>query len=157
MKNKNKKLTYAFIPVVIAIWGYVFYNLFGSKGSDDKTINFRKVNPTEQISPLPLDSFSILADYRDPFLGNMVENENRVKTGSGVAAPVIKGNTPWPKVTYFGRIKNQTNNKQLILIQINGKQRRMQLNQETDGITLMKISRDSVQVKFNKELKYIKR
>ncbi|MBI2269772.1 MAG: hypothetical protein HYU69_05370 [Bacteroidetes bacterium] len=152
-------MTYLMVPVVIAIWAYVFYSIFGNKDKPDKDLlhpaNAARLNNT---TGQPVDTFSIKADYRDPFLDKLMGGE-QPKSASAIKTPPVKVQplTTWPQVAYFGIIKNQTGNKQLALLQINGKQSRMQLNQMAGDITLMKITKDSVQVKFGKEMKYVRR
>lgn len=147
------------VPVVIAIWAFVFYNIFGKKDKPDNdslhSANTTRLNNTTQQ---PVDTFSIKADYRDPFLDKLMAGD-QPKSVSVIKAPSVKVQTvtAWPQLAYFGIIKNQTGNKQIALLQINGKQSRMQLNQMAGEITLMKITKDSVQVKFGKEMKYVRR
>lgn len=147
------------VPVVIAIWAYVFYNIFGNKDKPDNdslhSANTTRLNNTTQQ---PVDTFSIKADYRDPFLDKLMTGDQPKSVSVVKTSPIkVQPLTAWPQVAYFGIIKNQTGNKQLALLQINGKQSRMQLNQMTGEITLMKITRDSVQIKFGKEMKYVRR
>ncbi len=158
---KNKKVTYLLVPVVIAIWLYVFYTLFWNKDKTNiGTVPFTNSARQSKLMQIPLDTFSISAAYRDPFLDRnyVSERTTNIPTHVVKAVPVtIQATTAWPKIAYFGIIKNQTGNKQLALLQINGKQRRVQLNESIDEIQLITTTKDSVQVKFGKELKYVKR
>lgn len=155
---KNKKMTYLMMLAVLVIWGYFFYTMFGSKdGGDINKMKASIIKLSEDTTQLPIDSFSILAAYRDPFLDKMAEGVKPASSSILKTPPTKKPETAWPQIAYFGLIKNQTSNKQLILMQINGKQHRIQLNQIVDELTLMKITRDSVQVKFGKQMKYVKR
>ncbi len=155
---KNKKLTYILLPVVIGIWAYLFYSFFLKlKGSDDNIVFKKDFIPSLTLEKLAVDTFSIEPNYRDPFLDKSAEVQKTVKTTP--ANVIVTKNTGmgWPKLVYSGIIKNQTGNKQLALIQINGKQNRIQLNQIIDGVSITKITRDSILVKFGKESRWIRR
>jgi type II secretory pathway component PulC len=156
---KNKKATYLLMPIVIGIWIYVFYVLVGNKDKgNNNTLHFSNGVQNKRKKQMLVDSFSINANYRDPFLDVLTATDRTEKSTSFKAQPVkAQPVVGWPKIAYLGIIKNQTGNKQLTLIQIDGKQNRMQLNQQVNGLTLIKITKDSIQVKFNKEMKYVKR
>lgn len=148
------------VPVVFAIWVYVFYTLFGNKEKPDDAHHFVNSIPSIKVKEIPVDTFSIVSNYRDPFLDRNYISERTTNKSTPVVKPTpvtIQAVTAWPKIAYFGIIKNQTGNKQLALLQINGKQHRLQLNESVNEITLLKVTKDSVEVKFGKELKYIKR
>lgn len=145
--------------VVVAIWAYVFYTIFGNKDKPDKDLPYSAtIAKSNSVAKNVVDTFSIKADYRDPFLDKLVASE-QPKSSFPIKAALVKvqANTTWPQISYFGIIKNQTGNKQLALLQINGKQNRMQVNQMVGDITLLKLTKDSVQVKFGKETKYVRR
>ena len=153
---KNKKVIYfVLIPIVIAIWGYMIYE-FISFGSTDNTIqapNNFSVPHLENAGP---DTFSISADYRDPFLGKPVEEKNS-STPKVKAPPTVKAELPWPKITYGGVIKNQKSSKQLYLVQVSGNDHIMREGDAAEDVQLAKAWKDSIQVLFQKEKKVVRK
>jgi hypothetical protein len=157
---KNKKLLYILFPAVLFIWGYIFYEIFGSKGnSNGDDMNLNDFSKTEHVSSLP-DTFSIHPDYRDPFLEESIhKNEGSVKYHSvGLAnnSKQVKAETNttvWPVIIYTGIIKNQKSSKQLVMIQISGQSIIMAKGEKSGMIELTKISKDFIEMQFGKEKK----
>ena len=159
---KNKKLLYVLIPAVLLVWGIIIYKIVapGSGGDDTsplKNNEFITSSSTEILN----DTFSINPNYRDPFLGKSIKktipSENKV---SNVTIPtVIKKTTEptikWPSVIYAGLIKNKKSNKQLVLIQINGQSSSIKVGEIINGIELINIFKDSIEVKFGNEKKFV--
>lgn len=67
---KNKYAPYILAPILILVWGMIFYKIYQAMQGDD--YNFT----TPPVRQLPLlsdssqaQSFALLLDYKDPFLG----------------------------------------------------------------------------------------
>jgi hypothetical protein len=159
---KNKKLTYFLLPLVILIWGIIIYKIIiNLKGNNDDFI----VNPVKtQNSPsfLPPDTFNLISNYRDPFLGNMADNfsdGNDISMSDNNDYIIIDPSEgiPWPKFVYCGIIKNNEVNKEVIIVRINGKEYLMTVNDIIENVKLVKVFKDSIKVTFNKESKYIRK
>ena len=74
-KMKGKKGVYIMLPLVLGIWVMIIYKVY-------KTINGNKENPVFQIqdglvtsAKHELDTFIIVASYRDPFLDKIVSEQ----------------------------------------------------------------------------------
>ena len=63
----------------------------------------------------------------------------------------------WPSITYEGMIKNQTSSRQLALLIINGESHFMKIDDQINGVEVLKIYKDSVQVVFEKIKRMIKK
>ncbi len=61
----------------------------------------------------------------------------------------------WPDILYTGRMVNQSTNKSLVSLTINGKEWIFNIGDQKDNITLLKTYDDSVKVKYEQETKYI--
>lgn len=165
---KNKKLTFVLIPLVLALWGTILYRIFhvvnGDKDSDRITENAIVESAGSALLP---DTFSIHPDYRDPFgakrINKVVFSENKVSAAS--RNTIIKNEplrtaisiTPWPTLTYSGLIKNQKSNVQLAMVQINGQASIMKTGDIISGVELLKIVRDSIEVKFRAERRFVRK
>ena len=159
---KNKKLTYFLIALVVFVWGLIFYNIFkgvfnGNKNYVIANIQKKKVKDII-ITP---DTFTIKANYRDPFLTKTyVAKKTKKKI---VKKPVIKKPIEpkppirWPVIKYLGSIKNQKTNKEVAIININGKEKLISVGDTVTGVRLLKIYGDSVQVVYQKEKKVIRK
>ena len=155
---KNKKLLYILIPATLALWGAILYKIVVGVNGKEEAFPINQMNaPVENNETLP-DTFNISGNYRDPFIAGKKEKVNS-NTGEipvtkiKVAAPVAI--SQWPNIVYGGMIKNQQSSKQLVLILINGQSNFMKMGDIANGIELTKVFRDSIEVQFLKEKKFI--
>jgi hypothetical protein len=158
---KNKKMLYVLIPAVLLVWGMIIYKIVSPVSGGDNITGlqnnqFALSSTTEILN----DTFSINPNYRDPFLGKTTKKSNpsENKESNADIDPIKKNtatSTKWPSLIYGGMIKNQKSNKQLVLIQINGQSSSIKLGEVINGIELIKIFRDSIEVRFGKENKFV--
>ena len=154
---KNKKLLYVLIPAVILVWGAIIYKVVMGLGGNEDT-SFQKIEMAEIHSTDVLnDTFSINPSYRDPFSGKQIKKI--VTTGQPtikkiVAPPVIAN---WPSIIYGGIVKNQKSNKQLVLVSINGQSTMLKIGESYNNVELLKVFKDSIEVKFGKEKRFVKK
>ena len=138
------------------IWGTVIYRIFKTVRKED-TVQIKPVESKPGFFSLP-DTFSIVADYRDPFLGKRVLPQSPKK----VTTPVVKPKpepmvsmVKWPAVSYSGIIKNKSTDKELALVKIDQKEFIMRTGEVMQGVQLSKIFKDSIVVLYQKEKKVI--
>ncbi|MBW8050715.1 MAG: hypothetical protein FVQ77_10360 [Cytophagales bacterium] len=161
---KNKKLTYFLIVLLVFIWGLIFYKIFVGvfDGSNNYVIANIQKKPVKDII-ITSDTFTIKANYRDPFLAQTYSNVAKKTKKKIVTKPVIKKPIEavlpirWPVIKYLGSIKNQKTNKEVAMININRKEKLISVGDTVTGIRLLKIYGDSVQVVYEKEKKVIKK
>ena len=153
---KNKKAVYFLLPVVLAIWGMIGYRIFSSLKKKEAVTDSYQVIDTEKNIEGTIDTFSINADYTDPFLHQVVSIEKRP------ASPKVqKENKPiipvaWPDIIFRGIIKNPQAKRQTALIVINGKDYLMKAGEKNENIMLARVFKDSVEVVFGKDKKILK-
>ena len=149
MKNKG---TYILVPLVIIIWAVIGYRLFKYLNADKVEIHEAKKAELHILQQnFTPDTFSILANYRDPFL-NVNNTPARVhKTVGPLSKPVVKSDKPWPAIAYHGLIKNDALNRAYAMISINNKLKNLAVNDEFDGVQVINMNRDSICVSFNME------
>lgn len=164
---KNKKLNYILIPLVIIVWGAIIYRIFNTVGNEPLTYtNQGQMQLNSGNDKEAVDTFRLMLNYRDPFLGKMQNNEN--PSHGAVAkpvtkkapAPVVSTNTQsvvWPSITYGGMIKNQNANKQFVFVQINGNVNIMKAGDVVNSVELLRITTDSIEVSFQNQKKYIRK
>jgi hypothetical protein len=163
--EKKKKLTYLLGIVVIGVWGTILYRVYSSYFSKPKQEKTTEVSSNTLLTLSPVDTFSIAANYRDPFLGKITSTRKR-RTSSGHASKSsatkstvkVKSTPPatkWPKLKYGGMIKNQHSGKLVALFSIDAQSYRMKEGEMNKEILLKEIHRDSVVVEFAEVVKTI--
>jgi len=154
---QNRKAVILLLIVTGVVWGLIVYRIIKTvKGSDTKPI---QVNYTPSAIPHAHDSdtFSLIADYRDPFLDYLEVPKPVYTAPVAVKAPPPppKPNIPFPAVSYLGRVKNHDSQKKVAIMMISKSIRNMSEGDKYNDITLVKLMGDSVQVSFFGEKKII--
>lgn len=163
----KKKINIALILIVLTVWGFVAsktlnqYFFLDKKlvkiGIFDSKLNINKINK---------DTFALGDITRDPFLNKknyiyaLSPSKNpyfKKRSIKKEIKPIIikqKEVLIWPLISYHGYINSKDRNSDLlILININKKLHKLKLNEQTEGITLKKIYKDSIELDFNREKK----
>lgn len=154
------------LPIVLFVWGVVFYQVYVyflsppiyATKSVEKVIN---------IDEIKIDTFSIVANYRDPFLGKIPKqrsfnNNSQISNNGASNTPKRKGSVTvkkttekWPVITYNGMIKNNSSNSKVAIITINGKEHLVKEGLDIKGLKISKIGKAAIKVRFQKENKTI--
>lgn len=128
------------------------YRIFSSLGSGNNTpqaknitVNFKPKAIKEQ------DTFSISSFSRDPFLGTFKVKPVKKRQ----AAPVVKKEITWPAVRYSGLIGSVDSKQQIYFVFVNNVQYLMKLKDEMNGVKLLKASKKSITVSYQKQQKTI--
>jgi hypothetical protein len=157
---KSKKAVYFLLPVVLVVWGLIFYKVFHAVNNSDDRFNYStsQVNFSTGDSSIT-ETFNISGNYRDPFLGKIysdkveVKTDTKKETGPAKAKQVMQ----WPVVRYGGMLGNEKNGNLLVMIKIHGTNKLMKAGDEFSGVEITKVFHDSVEVKFLKEKKIFKK
>ncbi len=151
---KNKALTYILLIGVGLIWYNVFMRVKSNFTEDEANLALSSnVQPLSEITER--DTFTLKANYRDPFGGAPVEStgpaENLPKE-EVYKPPVQKKPAPvWPKIKYYGLVRNKERNNPLAIVSIDGMQLHLRKGEVVyDEISLKSIARDSIKVSWNK-------
>lgn len=157
---KDKKTIYIMLPVVLLVWAFVFYQLYGYFFSEPHYL----VNETTvkvAYDKIKDDSFTIVADYRDPFLGSRAAERNNHESSSNMnTIPKSKVATNhdkniWPIINYKGMIKNNNSNKRIGIIVINGSEHLVKKGSIINEIAIVEIDKTQIKVRFQNENKII--
>ena len=154
---KNKRIIILLLVLAAGVWGTVIYRIFKTVQRQDYVQAQIPETKSDVLSSLS-DTFSIVADYRDPFLGKRIINQIEKGTTNSVVKPKsvpVATVTKWPAISYSGIIRNKTNPKELALVRIDQKDFLMKAGDVMQGIELSKIFRDSIVVLYQKEKKVI--
>ncbi|MAU27265.1 MAG: hypothetical protein CMH48_09970 [Muricauda sp.] len=141
--KKNKK-TYVLLALVVIIWGVLGFRLV-------KTLNPQKDEITiaenlEPYTPIPIkkrDTFSVSANYRDPFLGTLPKNSQKEKR-SAIQIP----KTPERMISYQGSVSANGSQSRLFFISIDGQQHVFEKGKVIDGVALVWGNDQRIKVRY---------
>jgi type II secretory pathway component PulC len=161
---KSKKSLYILLAAVVIIWGLIIYRIITNVSFSAKQPQIYSNTHQVETKQLVLDSFSIVANYRDPFL----DKRRKLKTTKPVVKktaikkkivekPVKNIIKPNYNIRYKGLIAKQSNNKSLAILSINGKEVLLRYKENYKDLTLLKILKDSVLIGSPNGNFYIKR
>jgi hypothetical protein len=153
----KKKMQYTLLLITCCIWGIFIYRIYMSYGSLGEVISDNSVSVMDDIlTSTTNDTFLLVGDYRDPFLGQQKLKQNIVPIlkPPPIIKPVKK-EAPWPAISYEGMIRNQQNNKLLAALHVNGKNTMLVAGGTFEEVKVCRILKDSIEVMFGKEKKYV--
>ncbi|MEX0274329.1 MAG: hypothetical protein AB3N16_08130 [Flavobacteriaceae bacterium] len=145
---KKSRKTYILLGLVLAIWGVLGFRIV------------KTLNPPEEknevvsgvTADLPVvikkrDTFSIAANYRDPFLGTLPKKQRSAKA-------TAKKETVAPKrtIAYQGSVATNGTKSRLFFVTVDGQQHVFEKGKEIDGVTLIRGSEKSIKVKYNNHI-----
>lgn len=149
------------ITLCVVIYGAIFFKAFWKKEEVDNTpiiaasyTNFDlKINANK-------DSIELYLPTRSPFGEPNKVKKVRSKTQSQKSKNIKKEPTKkqWPRIAYFGFVKNSANNQKLAVVKVNNNLfRKREGDYLDDELKILKAYSDSIIVSYDKDLKTIKR
>ena len=162
---KNKKLVYLLIALTVVVWGLVFYRIFHYVNENETpAVALKDKHAAGDKQGAYADTFKLMLDYRDPFLGNGSANDEDAepkKNNDGhqkekVIAEQKNTNINWPVLYYGGIVKNEGTKNMVIILNINGKSHLMKPGETVKDCKLLNVYHDSASVSFNNEVKTVK-
>ena len=155
MVKKNQK-TYLLLGLVLAIWGILGFRIVKSiSPSESKTapvtsdIDFKPTNLKER------DTFDMLANYRDPFLGTLPKSQ--AKKHINKSTQNKKPELPEKNILYSGYVNDQGSNQKIFFLTVDGQQLMLSKKQEAEGVKLISGSAEKIVVRYNGRTKTIRR
>jgi len=156
---KDKRVLFVLIIAVVVIWGLIGYKLV--VGDFDESIITATIPKDKNIAgELEVESYQLLNNYRDPFQAQRVNysgRRNSVEKNSNQKVSGQKKSTlaDWPTITFGGLIKRKNSKEKVALLKVNASDHLMRMNEEVEGIKVLKIEKDSIQVIYRGEKKVI--
>ena len=157
---KNKKAIYVLLPLVLLIWSLIIYRIVAGTSSGDSFSGTSNAF-SFALEQEKADTFSLVADYTDPFLDHLWEYQEAgaQEAEDPVLEQTVVQSQPvyinWPRVAFSGLVKNQKSNKQVVLVSISDRSHLMKVGDKIDGVSLQKVFADSIVVSYEKEVKTI--
>lgn len=162
---KNKKLMYILLPVTAIVWGLIIYKIISAVSSDEDFVNTNSIPPTIGTKDsIPVREITLLANYRDPFLGKPItkidRTVNNTKRQLNIAPITVANVVPaaiWPQISYVGIIENKKKMSKVAILRIDNSELLLKEKDVSNNILVEKIYKDSIQLVFNKERKIFKK
>lgn len=149
MKNKNK--TYLLLAIVLVVWGILGLKIVGAINPEPNEDHITVI--TEKFVPKAIkkrDTFSIVANYRDPFLGTLPKGTHKKKR----VAPK-KEKLPEKNILYSGSIMDAQTKKRIFFVNIDGQQHMLSKNDAVDEVRLVSGNTNWIKVKYQGKTKTI--
>jgi hypothetical protein len=154
---KNKKAVYFVLALILGIWAVILYRVFNFASSSNDNVDVQSSFVPPVLNSNAADTFSIFANYRDPFLGKTeTPGENKKVKIVPIPKKVVEP-LKWPAITYGGMIKSRKSNAQLCMVVINGQSNFMKEGDGASDILLKKVYKDSIEVVFQKEKRVVRK
>ncbi|WP_257667128.1 hypothetical protein [Parapedobacter tibetensis] len=144
----KKKLTYPLLAVVLVLWGLIFYRIFSGLSGSEPVDPVSKVAPPTEPQREKVEDDSLLLNYRDPFLGNMMEDAIDSADEELYADEYVEPEPyiDWSMVQYYGSVNNTKDGKTVALVSINGREYMLKPGETVDGYTLLSKTGNSIMV-----------
>jgi len=115
---KNKKNIRVLLPIVLVIYGLLFYNFFDALNPDELQLSSQKISAYTPAKVTVRDTFSMVPVTQDPFLGTLYQSGRKERSNKiSKATDVI-----WPQIQYLGIVSDNNSNATVFIVSINGKQ-----------------------------------
>ncbi|KAB5492149.1 hypothetical protein [Flagellimonas hadalis] len=148
--SKNTK-TYILLGLVLVIWGIIGYKLISAFSPDPEPVTFMETTNFKSKNRAQKDTFSLLANYRDPFLGTW--NTSRPKKKQG--APVKKESIEFPNIIYTGLVSGAHTKDHIYFVTIGGSQYLMKRGTQQNGVTLVSGTSKNIRVAYKGVVKTV--
>jgi len=172
MKQKDKKLQYVLLALVVFIWGTLIYNFMSWNGNEEYLISEDyAVLPIKVNQETQRDTFDILLDWSNPFKvgrsgrskstkssSNSTVNTSPRKGYTRPAPPPIPGSKSdkkkavFPKVVYQGYSINDSQITR-VRVKIGEKTKTLKLGGTYEKMTLVAMAKDSISLVWEGERK----
>lgn len=152
---KSKKSLYLLLPAAILLWGYIIFKVIAQTGSNTVHDPKHKVVVGDVEHTQMMDTFKLILNYRDPFLGKAIADKPDnvpIRVPQPVKKEAIpKKNTTWPIIAYSGKITNKKSNKEVYLLTVGDKSCAVSPGQNVNGVTVVKLLPDSIILQYEGE------
>lgn len=157
----KKKINIILIIVVLGLWGNVAYKALSQYFfSDEDTFAATTYNSKNDFVISEKDTFVLEPINRDPFLDKTLISNKETSVIKTVRSKISKPTTvkpvdkrPFPIINYYGYIKSKQKKDELILLKINGKLKRLRVDETFEGLKIKKVFNDSIVIVANGETK----
>lgn len=143
---KKQQKTYLLLLLVGAIWSLLGFKIFRSLTPEEAVV---LSGTSESFKPLKIkerDTFSISADYRDPFLGTLPKARQKTPKSK---APVQVQKLPEKQIVYSGFITDTSSGNKIFFLTVDGQQQMLSKREEFQGVRLLSGNEQHIRVRYN--------
>ena len=151
---KGKKGLYILLPVVVLIWSSIIFQVLDAFDDDDPVITASNTVSFVNIETKEREKFTLGIVDRDPFLGTIYRPKKVVNINPNPR--VKKQEIVWPSIKYKGLVSDQNNASSIYLIEINGSDQLMKVNDTFDEVTFSKGSNNTIKLRYKGKMKQFK-
>ncbi len=158
---KNKKLIYVLLPAAVLIWGLILVKIILRIKRPEKNIQRHQSIIQPGADAKQKDTICLIADYRDPFLGDgntQVNSSRKVVEPKDRAFKLRKDpvqSVQWPEIVYNGTITNNRDDRHTGLVRLGDTDFLIHKGDLVKNILFVEIFPDSINVKYQGESKTI--
>ncbi|TMU55654.1 hypothetical protein [Flagellimonas algicola] len=142
MSKRTK--TYLLLGVVLVIWGLIGFKVVNTLSPNEEPSIVQKQAVDIPTATIKKDTFTLYANYRDPFLGTLQNPNKKVKRKVSK-----KTDQPKKNIAYAGLVSQASSGKSMFFVTIDGQQHMMSPNQEVDGVRLLSGNVSKIRVRYN--------
>jgi hypothetical protein len=162
---KDRKVNIALLLAVAVIWIIIIYKIV--QGVDVKSYtSYKTVLSEDSLSVSVSDTFELIANYRDPFLGGRKKENKKISSLNSQSfqqKQVIKPieiqptivDVIWPEIIYSGSIENKSKGTLVAAVQVGTTNLLVKQQESYMGVSFLLISQDSVLVQYKNQKKAI--
>ncbi len=134
------------MALVLGIWGIIGFKVIKVANPAPRSVNDMGTDGIFVPKQLKKrDTFSIVANYRDPFLGLVHAPKKTRKT----VPKKVKEQASEKIITYTGFITDKASNQKVFFVTIDGQQQMMGLNDIFKEVKLLGGTKDKIKVRYN--------
>ncbi|MEM9144225.1 MAG: hypothetical protein AAGA86_14645 [Bacteroidota bacterium] len=144
--------TYLLLTVVLVIWGLIGFKVAKAISPDEKVPPVQPMTAMVPKATIKKDTFTLWANYRDPFLGTLPKAKRPKKS---VARAKPKKGMPQRNIAYAGSVAEQGTTNRMFFVTIDGQQHIMSKNEVVKEVRLISGTAESIKVRYNGSTKTI--
>ncbi|MDH7445313.1 hypothetical protein [Aquimarina sp. 2201CG14-23] len=143
---KGKKGLYVLLPLVVCIWGAIIFQVVDAFSDEDPVI--ANTNPISfaTIKTKEREKFTIGEVDRDPFLGTIYKPKKVINQNPKPVAK--KQEIVWPSIRYKGLVSAQNNSSAIFMVEINGSDQLMRINESFSEVKLIKGTTGTIKLRY---------
>ena len=154
LKKSNKRNIYILLPLVITIWGVIFFKLFLGTGNNVIEKPSTNLEYEKLVNDTTVATYKLDLSYEDPFLGQKKKQMTPKQTNSGTKNMAINNEEfSFPDISYSGFVKNEKSAMAYLIL--NGYTVFAETNKEYYEVKILDILPDSVLIEYKNKKKWI--
>ena len=151
---KNKKLVYLLLPLVLLIWGLIFYRIYTNMHGSQVNPSFRKQAVKEVDVSNKEDLPKLSLNYPDPFLKNALGTAVQ-KQANHQHTEENSQSINWPMITYGGMLSSEKNSHKVTgFLRVGTSDMLVHVGDFTHELAVLRIAKDSILLENKSEKRW---